>query len=259
MISIKQQEIHDFLTTFFKETNCEIYESTSYSLSVQLTVDIDKRIMNRPFYWQYVEATGAEPHPSQLHLITNRNEAKEGIYGKIIHFGSPLLNNIFRATKDLGSFVKMYEEAEQHETLTPWLSINYKVSYQCHKTKESIYSFGMNLINGEIWTEFHDYLCSLKLSTENQNNAYCIPPIISSQRALAKLDETIQHIIKQDDHSWAEEAKEILEKEIEILDYFYQDEEQKNDRYEIEKKAIEERYKPRIQVEIINGGIFYLK
>lgn len=214
--------------------------------------------MNRPFYWQYVETTGAEPHPSQLHLITDRNKSPDGIYGKIIHFGSPLLNNIFRATKDLGSFVKMYELAERN-TLTPWLCINYKVSYQCHRTKETLYSFGMNLINGEIWTEFHEYLCSLELSHENKQNAYCIPPIINPNRALSKLDETIQNLIQKDDHSWAEDAKKRWQKELEILDYFYQDEEQKNERYEIERKAIEERYKPRIQVEIINGGIFYIK
>lgn len=211
--------------------------------------------MNRPFYWQYVEATGAEPNPSQLFLITNRNEITEGVYGKIIHFGSPLLNNIFRATKDLGSFVKMYEVGES--TLTPWLCINYKVSYQCHRTKEMLHSFGMNLLTGEMWTDFHAYLCTLELSEES--NAYCIPPIINPNRALQKLDETIQMIIQQDDHSWAEEAKKRWEKEIDILNYFYKDEERKNERYEIEKKAIEERYKPRIQVEIINGGVFYLK
>ena len=45
------------------ENDCAILGEEDHYLTVQLTVDIDKRIMNRPFYWQYVEATNSEPNP----------------------------------------------------------------------------------------------------------------------------------------------------------------------------------------------------
>lgn len=244
------QELQEFLTTFFNETKCEIMERTSSSISVQLTIDVDKRIMNRPFYWQYVEATGAEANPSQLHLLTKRDEKTQ--FGKFIHFGSPLLNRIFQATKDLGFIVKMYENSTSGP-LAPWLAINYKVSYQCHRTKEAIYSFGINLLNGAIVTDFHDFVCARPLTKECA--VYCIPPIINIRRAIQTLDDKIQSIIAKDDHSWAQEAINRCQKEIDVLNYFFNE---KNERYEMEKKAIEERYKPRIKVEIINGGIFYI-
>ncbi len=54
------EQIHHYLRTFFIETNCKIEDETSDYLTVQLTADIDKRIMNRPFYWQFIESTKAE-------------------------------------------------------------------------------------------------------------------------------------------------------------------------------------------------------
>ncbi|MDI5788447.1 YqhG family protein [Bacillus licheniformis] len=32
-------------------------------MTVQLTVEVDKQIMNRPFYWHWLEKTGGEPNP----------------------------------------------------------------------------------------------------------------------------------------------------------------------------------------------------
>ena len=60
-----------------------------------------------------------------------------------------------------------------------------------------------------------------------------------------------------DDHEWAEDAKKRWQQDQRVLEYFYEEVEEKPECYEMEKKALEERYEARINVEIINGGLFY--
>lgn len=256
-------QVHDYLYTFFKETNCDILLDEEHYLTVQLTIDIDKKIMNRPFYWKYIESTNSEPNPARLTLITDRTKVEKQLFGEVIHFGSARLNQIFKATKELGSFVQMYEKEDsstgKFTTLTPYFCVNYKVSYYCDQTKERLYSLGINLINGAIEDNFHESICELSLDPKMPEGAFCLQYIIKPSRALERLDLMIQKIIQQDDHTWAEDAKKRWIREQEVLDYFYEGEETRPESYEIEKKALEERFNPRIKVEIINGGLFYLK
>ncbi|RHW38366.1 hypothetical protein D1B33_05640 [Lysinibacillus yapensis] len=256
------EQIHEYLNNFFKETNCDILEDEGFLLSVQLTVDMDKRIMNRPFYWQYIEATNSEPNPARLNLITDRSKMQTPFMGEMIHFGSGRLHQIFKTTKELGSFVKMYHSIDQNlenPMLIPFLCVNYKVSYLSDQTKEVLYSLGINLINGQIEDHFHEFVSQQNLQSTMPKNVYCLDFIIKPARGIERLDSMIQQIIQNDDHSWAEEAKARWEKELEVLNYFYDGVEEKPESYEVEKKALEERFNPRIKVEIINGGLFYLK
>ena len=116
--------------------------------------------MNRPYYWQYLENTDGVPSPAQITLITDQNQLEEDIKGEVVHFGSPRLNQIFQATKDLGSFVHMYERVSENlgtkTILTPWLGVNYKVSYYSDQTKEMLYSLGINLMTGEMKHSFQE-------------------------------------------------------------------------------------------------------
>ncbi|MCM3390068.1 YqhG family protein [Ureibacillus chungkukjangi] len=254
------EQVHDYLKTFFKETDCEIVSDEGHMLSVQLTIDMDKRIMNRPFYWQYIEATNSPANPARLNLITDRTKIQNQFLGEIIHFGSGRLHQIFKSTKELGSFVRMYQHGnEGSKMLTPYFCVNYKVSYYCDQTKEVLYSLGINLINGEIEDNFHEFVTKLALKPTIPEKSFCLQYIIKPKRAVERLDSMIQNIIQNDDHSWAEEAKKRWDKELEVLDYFYEGVEEKPESYEIEKKGLEERFNPHIKVEIINGGLFFLQ
>src|SRR6185437_9529981 len=103
------QQIHNYLLQFFNENNCRILNDHPHYIDVQLTIEMDKKIMNRPFYWAYLESTNEEPNPAQLTFITDKNLLDETIKGEIVHFGSPRLSQLFHVTKELGSFVQMYE------------------------------------------------------------------------------------------------------------------------------------------------------
>lgn len=256
------QQVHDYLQTFFKETNCPIISDSNHYLTVQLTIDMDKKIMNRPFYWKYLESTDGVPNPAQLTFITDQNNLEEDIKGEIVHFGSPRLNQLFQATKELGAFVQIFERVNQFEAkkmLTPWLGVNYKVSYYSDQTKEMLHSLGINLMTGQRIDGFHESLSKVDLVSAMSENAFPMQYSINPTRGLERLDEVIETIIQQDNHTWAEQAKKRWARDLKVLDYFYEGLENKPDWYEIEKTALEERYKPRIKIEIVNGGLFYLK
>lgn len=255
------QQVHSYLRQFFTENDCDILGEDQHYLTVQLTVDIDKKIMNRPFYWQYVEATNSEPNPAQVTFITNQTASAGSLYGEAIHFGSPRMNQLFQATRELGAYVQMYEKvdtARGQAILTPWLGVNYKVSYCCDQTKEMLFSFGINLLTGLIKEDFHETLCATELDTTPADNVFHVQYIIKPIRALQRLDAAIEAIIAQDDHSWATEAKKRWQRNQRVLDYFYEDIDDKPECYDIEKKALEEQYDAIIKIEIINGGLFYL-
>lgn len=254
------QQVHHYLKEFFMENDCEILGEENHYLTVQLTIDIDKRIMNRPFYWQYVEATNSEPNPAQVTFITNQT-AMAGNFGEAIHYGSPRLNQIFLATRELGAYVQLYEKVDRdmgQVILTPWLGVNFKVSYCCDRTKEMLYSFGINLLTGVIKEDFHETICTSDFNIEPEENVFHVQYIIKPARALERLKATIESIIEQDDHFWATEAQKRWQRDQRVLDYFYEDIEEKPECYEIERKALEEQYEAKIKIEVINGGLFYL-
>lgn len=255
------QQIHSYLQQFFQENHCPVLSEHEHYLIVQLTEEMDKKIMNRPFYWQYIESTGGEAVPAQLTLITNKNELDAKIIGETIHFGAPRLTQLFQVTREMGSFICMYESDEPvHDTiLTPWLVINYKVSYHSHRTKEAIHSLGMNLMNGEVLIEFQERLFEKKLQPTIPAKAFCLPYTIQPVNAIERLDTILENHILQDDHSWVAEAKEKWEKEKLVLDFFYEGVEVKPERYELEQEALERQYEAKIHIDVINGGLFYLK
>ena len=256
------QQIHGYLRQFFEENNCQILNDHNHYLIVQLTIDMDKKIMNRPFYWRYLESTGGVPNPSQLTFITDKNQLADKITGEVVHFGSPRLNQLFKVTNELGSFVKMYEKVLNkvgtNTILTPWLGVNYKISYYSDQTKEMLYSLGINLMTGDLIDGFQESLSEVQLDKNMSENTFNLPYIITPIRALERLDLVIENVIKNDDHTWAEEAKMRWEKDRKVLEFFYEGEVDKPECYETEIEAMDQQYEARIKIEIINGGLFYL-
>ena len=256
------QKIHSYLVQLFKENNCQLLNGNDHFITVQLSIEMDKKIMNRPFYWRYIESVNGEPNPAQLTLITDYSKHEESIKGEVVHIGSPRLDQLFQVTKEMGSFVKMYEQVNTkhgaNPTVKPWLGVNYKVAYSSNQTKETLYSLGINLLTGTVLKNFQQSLSELELSEDNQQHVFAVPFIITPPRGLDRLDAIVESMVEADDHTWAEEARSRWEKDRKVLDYFYEGHEVKPECYEIEKQAMEEQFNPAIHIEIVNGGLFYL-
>ncbi|MBM7693280.1 hypothetical protein JOC77_002720 [Peribacillus deserti] len=257
---MQQAEIHKFLIQYFESNDCEIVETHPGYFVVQLTIDQDKLLMNRPFYWHYLEKTGGEPNPAKLTIITDPEQAPDDIKGEFIHFGSPRLHQIFETTKQLSSYIRLFEDCKsssQQNPLFPWLGLNVKVSFQCNRKKDIFLSLGLNLISGQIHEAFHDQVLSLSVTPKIPDYSYTLSPLIMPKSGIARLDTHIRTSLSFEDHSWAEEAFTRWNNDLELLENFYQDQD-KGESYETEKEALREQYEPRISIKVINGGLFYL-
>ncbi|MDP4085249.1 MAG: YqhG family protein [Bacillota bacterium] len=258
---MQQQEIHNFLEQYFQANECSIAENNTGYLTVQLTVELDKELMNRPFYWHYLEKTGGIPNPMKLTFITSKQDTPDSIKGETIYFGSPRLHQIFQSTKNLASFIRLYENHDhknKQTALFPWLCMNVKISYKCDRKKDIFKSIGLQMINGKMVDDFHDHLLQIPLTPKIPDYSFTLSPLIKPKSGMARIENYLSSTIEVDDHSWADEANKRWEKDLALLNHFYEDEEKKNDSYEVERKALQEQYEPKVIISFINGGMFYL-
>ena len=259
---MQQQEIHNFLERYFSANDCEIIENVDSFMTVQLTIELDKELMNRPFYWHYLEKTGGTPNPMKLTFITNQNSIPEDTKGEIIHFGSPRLHQIFRSTNNLASYIRLYEmvtkQVQHNIPLHPWIGLNVKISYQCDRKRDLLLSLGLHLISGMIIENFQEKLDQIMLTPKIPDFCFTMSPIIKPKSGLKRLEHYIRGMIESDDHTWANEARKRWDEDLRLLDHFYEDLEEKPESYKIEKEALREQYEPKVNITIINGGLFYL-
>jgi hypothetical protein len=258
---MQQQEIHNFLVRYFQANECDILENGPGYLTVQLTIELDKELMNRPFCWHYLEKTGGIPNPMRLTFITNPEAAPENIKGETIHFGSPRLHQIFQSTKNLARYIRLFENHQHHNRQTPlmpWLCMNVKISYQCDRKRDIYKSIGLQLINGQMVEDFHERLQQVSLTPKIPDYSFTLSPLVKPKSGMTRIENYLKSAIEVEDHSWAEEAKKRWEQDLRLLDHFYEDEEEENESYETEKKALQEQYEPKINISFINGGLFYL-
>jgi Bacterial protein YqhG of unknown function len=261
-MDMQQQEIHDFLLRYFQANNCELVDSSPSYMTVQLTEEMDKELMNRPFYWHYLEKTGGVPNPMKLTLITNQQQVPSDLKGENIHFGSPRLHQIFASSKKLAGYIRLYEKYQgapgRQTPLLPWLCLNTKISYQCDRKRDVYQSIGLQLINGRMVTGFHERLLQIPLTPKIPDYAFTLSPIIMPKSGVTRIENLLRANLSEEDHTWAEEARQRWKKDLQLLEHFYKDVEEDAESYEIEKQALREQFEPKINISVINGGIFYL-
>ncbi|WP_203361772.1 YqhG family protein [Bacillus sp. REN10] len=253
-------EIHQFLEQYFHMAQCSIVEKKPYFMKVQLTPELDKELMNRPFYWHYIEKTGLMGEPLSLTLITNQKEVQEPLEGEVVHFGAPRLQQIFQSAKKHAGFIRLYEQSPttHQQALHPWLLANVKVAYEADRKKEQFHSLGLNLINGYIEEQFMDLLERKSLLGKIPDFSFTITPLIKPLSGVRRIQQFLKSQLQHEHQDWANEAIRRWEEELSLLTSFYEGEEEKPEAFFLEKDALRKRYEPKIKVDIVNGGIIYL-
>ncbi|MFS0780951.1 YqhG family protein [Bacillus sp. 1P06AnD] len=259
---MQQNEIHQFLLHYFNINGATLLNNHPTYITVQLTIELDKMLMNRPFYWHYLEKTGGIPNPAALTLITDPANAPEEVKGEIIHFGSPRLHQIFQSTNSLAKYIRLYEHVHQHvqqqTPLHPWLVCNIKASFVSDRKKDVLFSIGLHLLTGKMVNDFHDKLDSIRLTPKIPDFSFTLSPIIMPKSGMGRIDRYVRMQLAEEDHEWAERAIHKWEADQRLLDHFYEDREELDDSYELEKEALRQQYEPHIDISVINGGMFYL-
>lgn len=255
---MQQHDIQHYLERYFTANDCVITRNEDGLLSTKLTVELDKLLMNRPFYWHYIEKTGGVAEPMTLTFLTKKKDDENG---EFIHLGSPRLHQIFQTAKKTASYIRLYENVKGYETaylpLVPWLMLNVKISYVSDRKKDRLQSFGLQLITGQVSKNVTEQLEQLQLTPKLPDYAFPLTPLIKPKSGINRIKKIIYEQIENDDHEWADEAKKRWDNDLHLLERFYEDKE-KNEAYYNEKTALQTQYEPHVNVEVINGGMLYL-
>lgn len=257
------KNLHDFLYTFFTENQCEIVHQTDQDLKIQLSAELDEQLMNRPFYWHYVKKMNLEGEPSSLYLTVDPNQKQEEDKNnyEFVHFGSPRLQQIFRILSSKGRYVKLYQTVAttEHTPLIPWLVLNLKISYIGKDKREVLKSIGINMVNGAIINQFIHAIKHIEWDVKSADFCYTVTPLIQLKHSYQRIMQLIEKMLQQEQHEWAAASWKQMEKEKNLLKQFYQsDDEGYHNHYEEELEAIESMYQPKIDVSVVNGGLFFI-
>src|SRR5699024_3441157 len=118
---MEAHEVKQFVKRYFTANQCQVDATIEGLLEVQLTEEMDKKIMNRPFSWHYMNATDKKGVPQTL-LFQFQEEPHERETEKI-HFGSYRFQQIMEDLTNKQPIVRAYEDVDvRMETpLYPWL------------------------------------------------------------------------------------------------------------------------------------------
>ncbi|WP_217586693.1 YqhG family protein [Lentibacillus saliphilus] len=254
--------LHHFLEMYFKGHQCDIINSKSGLLTVQLTEEMDKALMNRPFYWHYIKKIGQEGDPATLTFNTDPSK-QPADKAEHIHYGSPRLQQIFDHLKGHERYTKLFQKLNTtaKTPLYPWLVVNIKITYTGKQRKEEMLSIGLNMINGMMKSGMMEELSKYTLQSAIPDFCYTISPMIKLSSGFGRIESVISDYIQQQDHSWAQAALEKQQEELELLKHFYdglQDDEEPMQQFNKEQDEIKRRLTPSIQIDVVNGGLFYL-
>ncbi|SDB83117.1 YqhG family protein [Shouchella lonarensis] len=260
---MKQPEVHQYLRRYFTVNDSPILTESDAHLEVQLSIELDKALMNRPFYWHYLEKTGGVPNPMTLTVVTDQARCADDMKGEAVHFGSPRLRQIFESSKSLGAFIRLYEQTppqgQQAQPLHPWLCLNAQISFQCDRKKDILLSLGLNLVHGQIVPDFYDKAMSKTLTPKIPDYCFTLSPLIRVESGINRIKQMIRTFAENEPNDWAVAAKKRWDDDLDLLESFYRDYDEKPESYLAEKEALKEQYEPNIRVSFINGGLLYLK
>ncbi|MFA1821553.1 YqhG family protein [Virgibacillus oceani] len=252
-------DLNAFLYDYFTAHHCEVSSDESGVIGIRLTEEMDKALMNRPFYWHYIKKMGHAGEPMQLTLNTNPERKKEK--SEWIHFGSPRLQQIINHLRTNEKYTKLFQSINTtaNTALYPWLVVNLKISYQGKHKRDELFSIGLHLVNGMMKVEMMDVLKKFTLHPTISDYCYTISPMIKIKSGFKRIESVIDQYIENQTHEWAQESLKLLDEEIKLLEHFYETEtEEEQQQMEKEKREIIERYHPEVTYEVINGGLFYL-
>ena len=79
---MNQVEVRQYLERYFDAHQANYVEKKPDYFSVQLPIEVDKDLGNRPFYWTYVERLNLEPQPMFMNFIFHPEKTPKDFEGK---------------------------------------------------------------------------------------------------------------------------------------------------------------------------------
>jgi len=284
------KQVQKFVLSYLQSTDCHILEKGPSHVTVKLSPAADRALTNRPYYWSFVDRTGAEPETMTFRWIfeppgENSAQGTPGLSPYMIgstrviqdyvYFGSGRLAHIFESVGQAGKNVMLFEEPPKgpghplgSQPYTAWLGANFKVGYECDMKREELYGMGISLATGIIDERFLEKLRDKRLTPKLPSNVHLLRNGLSLRKAMTQLENHLERKLRNADFGWAAEAEERRLDELARVGQYYEpmiersatkeQAEALTARFNQRKEEIDWQYRPRVTLSVINCGIFHL-
>ncbi|NIK12435.1 YqhG family protein [Alkalibacillus almallahensis] len=253
---MKQTDLKPFVKQFFTKHHAQIKDEREDLLTIQLTKALDQQLMNRPFYWQYVNTMGFEGDPMTVSFAFSD---QYDLHTERIHLGSPRLHQIFQIVKNEGVFATLFEQTESTDNrLDPWFVFNGYIQYQGAWLEEESVSIGILLTNGTMRFSWMDAVMDIPFNPVIPTYQFKLPIIISLEHGLEKIINELQSRIEKQSREFVKESLSLYEQELSLLNTLsHEQDEESKQFYNHSHDQIYNRLYPRIDINLINAGLFY--
>jgi hypothetical protein len=280
---MNEQQLHHFISRLLASLNCEIVENTSQALTCRLTPEADKLLFHRPYYWDFIEQTGAKPEPLTIRFLfcakdpENSNMqlpiTQERVIEQEIIFGNPKWQQLCNLVRMKGKFVQLFEQydpdqpSREEHAVSTWLGVNYRIEWTCDRKRSELHSYGIDLQTGKMVEQFYQSLSTKRLSAKLPQHLRLQPTTITLEQAHQRLETNLQTYLQLSDHIWALKAIERLKTELQRLDTYFikladvlESDERSTLTLEHLKRQNElnRQYQPKIHISVVNAGLFHL-
>lgn len=265
-----QQQLRSFVERYLQAMDCQIIESTPEMIDVQLSIEADQALLNRPFYWMYVEQMNLPAHPAQFRFFFTKTEESNGFYSDYLFFGSPRFTQMLNSVQQKGRFVRLYQQPKANgdpfrstKGYRPIFAVHYLISYICDQKKDRISDLAIDLQTGEVISPFYQWAKNQQWSHQLPASRFLQPSQLSFPEAIGRLEAYLQKQIEQEDPTWAEEAKQRLAEEYQQIETYYpEDESMEEEQLHEKKQRLREivwQFSPRVEINVVNAGLFYIE
>ncbi|RAP78030.1 YqhG family protein [Paenibacillus montanisoli] len=147
---MNERQIHKFVQRYLETTACQIIEKSPAHFQVKLSPRADRDLTNRPYYWSFVDRTGADPETMTMLFVTDKQKydqtqaaeetkpaggpvsAADAALGRSfgyingtalntnirvpredLYFGSRRLNQLFESARSGGNYLCLFQEPDK--------------------------------------------------------------------------------------------------------------------------------------------------
>jgi hypothetical protein len=264
---LNEAQIEQYLVDWCAAFGCTILEIADGSLTVKLSNEADQRLTNRPYYWMFVERTETPPEPMTMQWLVRRGADAKKIPQLHCSFGSNGLQQLFRAARERGSFVRLFEQPDEQAAISrgsrayvTWAEFHLVIEYVCDRKREQLLTPAVCLQTGQWLASLADVVEGKTFDTNLPWKTHMMREYFSLEDAWQRVKEHVQAAIQKEDSTWAEQANVRYEEELALHEAYVGSCTQPitDAQTEARREEIAWQYQPRIHVRLRAGALYHM-
>ncbi|KIL48508.1 hypothetical protein KP77_22950 [Jeotgalibacillus alimentarius] len=187
------KEAYKLVIEYLKYNGAVVTESADKAL-VQLTEQLDRKFMNRPFYWHYRDSVNQSGEP--MHLIIQETPGQLKANDLLsIHYDHHIFQSILGSAQQENQFYTAYEQSETSCMLYPWITIQLTASFNPPGLADIRMNSRISLISGIKYISGSHTCDNLSLSGTRPNGSIIQSNRLPFATAISILYSGIEHYV----------------------------------------------------------------